>query len=138
MAKRTCFFYSISFSVQFSLHLFTDAFVFTSFRVVFCRFFSLSLFFLSISYEMFFFSFGWRSQFELYFTFQFLSRLVHCLDTTNLMLYFLCARRFVRFHLRFHTLVMYIQFFFVSICLIQTTTQWRPNECHCSTCVQNV
>lgn len=72
MAKRTCFFSFNFISLFNSLHLFTDAFVFTSFSCCFC----VVLFPCPFHTRCFFsHSVGTLThtqQFELYFTFQFL------------------------------------------------------------------
>lgn len=67
--KADVFFVQFYFSVFNALHLFTDAFVFTSFSCCFCHFIPLSvsygmLFFIRLAHK--------HTQFELYFTFQFL------------------------------------------------------------------
>lgn len=144
MAKRTCFFSFNFISLLNSLHLFTDAFVFTSFSCCFC----VVLFPCPFHTRCFFsHSVGTLThtqQFELYFTFQFLFTLGSLFRhyKFNAILSFF-VRRFIRFHLRFHTLVMYIQFSLIqptaaamatTTMTKTTTTQWRPNECHCSPC----
>lgn len=112
------------------------------FRVVFVSFYSLvrfirnAFFLIRLAHSHTHSSLSFISHFSSF------SRLVHCLDTTSLMQYSLFfVRRFIRFHLQFHTLVMYIQFSLIqpttaamatTTMTKTTTTQWRPNECHCS------
>lgn len=137
------FFVQFYFSVQFFAFIHWCLCFHFLFVLFLCRFIPLS-----VSYAMLFFSFGWHththSSLSFISHFSSFSRLVHCLDTTSLMQYSLFfVRRFIRFHLRFHTLVMYIQFSLIqpttaamatTTMTKTTTTQWRPNECHCSPC----
>lgn len=151
MAKRTCFLCSIFILCVFnSLHLFTDAFVFTSFSCCFCRVFSFSIVrSSSISYEVrcccccccFFLSASAHSlSFISHFS-SFFHAPFHCLDTTSLILKFFFVRqsyrrcchrrRFVRSFsfVISHALVMYIQFISLfSICLIPTTTRHNGDQ----------